>query len=373
MSDAASLPSPLFTAPHRLKLGVFHMNCTSGATPSTAEGGISPLEWGQQVRIASLADEAGLDALIPIARWRGYGGPSRFNDEQYEAIPWAAAVSAVTERISVFATAHVPLIHPVRLAKEVATIDHISGGRFCLNVVAGWNERELDMFGIELVAQEERYAVAAEWTTLLKRLWDEDEEFDFDGKYLSATGALSEPKPLQRPRVPIMSAGSSPAGVGFAAEHADICFVAADSPEALQPLVAKVKKAAADRGRSVAVWTQVGVICGDTEAEVSRQYENVVREHGDLEAVTNQMTMLMGGGGKTLDYKHDPVMLERMVAMQHAYQLYGTPEQIVKQMQQLADIGIDGLAMIWPDYESGIARFRDEVLPLAVQTGLRSG
>ncbi|MCE0763532.1 LLM class flavin-dependent oxidoreductase [Pseudonocardia kujensis] len=372
MTDAASLSSPIFTGPDRLKLGVFHMNCTGGATPSTAEGGINPLEWSQQVRIAQLADRAGFDAFIPIARWRGYGGPSKFNDEQYEAIPWAAAISALTERIAVFATAHVPLIHPVRLAKEVATLDHISGGRFCLNVVAGWNQRELDMFGVDLIPHDERYTVAGEWIRFLEKLWVETEEFDFDGTYFRSKGALSDPKPIQRPRVPIMSAGSSPAGVAFAAEYADICFAVADSPETLQPLVARIKDAAAERGRTVEVWTQVGVICGDTEDDVSRQYNHIVREHGDVEAVTNQMTMLMGGGGKTLDFKLDPAMLERMMAMQHSYQLFGTPEQIVKKMQQLADLGVDGMSMIWPDYETGIARFRDAVIPLAVQAGLRS-
>ncbi|BBG02578.1 MULTISPECIES: LLM class flavin-dependent oxidoreductase [Pseudonocardia] len=373
MTDAASHRQPLFDGLDRLKLGVFHMNCTRGATPSTAEGTISPLDWGQQVRIARLAEDAGLDAFIPIARWRGYGGPSGFNDEQYEPIPWAAGLSALTERIAVFATAHVPLIHPVRLAKEVATIDHISGGRFCLNVVAGWNKRELDMFGVDLVPQEERYEVAAEWTSFLERLWAEDEEFDVAGKYFRAERVLSAPKPIQRPRVPIMSAGSSPAGIAFAAAHADICFAAANSPEDLQPLVARIKEAAAERGRTVSVWTQAGVLCGETEAEATRRYEHVVREQGDLEAVTNQMTMLMGGDSRTLDFALDPAMLERMVAMQHAYQLFGTPEQIVKEMQQLADIGIDGLALMWPDYERGISEFRDQVLPLAVQAGLRAG
>ena len=73
MLDGTHLPSPLFTSPHRLKLGVFHMNCTRGATPTLAEGSIETLDWAQQVRIAVAAETAGLDAIIPIARWRGYG------------------------------------------------------------------------------------------------------------------------------------------------------------------------------------------------------------------------------------------------------------------------------------------------------------
>ena len=370
-ADAASLASPLFTNPSRLKLGAFHMNCTRGGTPTLGDGSIAELGWDQQVRIAQLADEAGLDAIIPIARWRGYGGPSRFNDEQYEAVPWAAAISAVTSRIVVFATAHVPLIHPVRVAKDVATIDHISGGRFCLNIVAGWNDAELAMFGIDQVPHDQRYEVAGEWTSFLKRLWDEDEEFDLEGTYFQATRAISAPKPLQRPRPPIMSAGSSPAGCDFAATHADVCFAVADSPAALRELVDSIKQRAADRSREVAVWTQVGILCGETEPDVQRQYDHYVTEQGDWEAVTNQMTMLIGGGGQTLDFQLERSMLERMIAMQHAYQLFGTPEQIVEKMGALADVGVDGLSIIWPDYERGIEQLRDAIMPLAVEAGLR--
>jgi len=371
-AHAGTLASPLFTNPSRLKLGAFHMNCTRGGTPTLGDGSIAELGWDQQVRIAQLAEDAGLDAIIPIARWRGYGGPSRFNDEQYEAVPWAAAISAVTSRIVVFATAHVPLIHPVRVAKDVATIDHIAHGRFCLNIVAGWNEAELRMFGVGQVAHDDRYRVAAEWTTFLKRLWEEAEEFDFEGEFFQSTRAISAPKPVQQPRPPIVSAGSSPAGCDFAASHADVCFAVADSPEALRELARGIKQRAADKGREVAVWTQVGIRCGDTDADVRRQYDYFVREQGDWDAVTNQMTMLIGGGGKTLDFQLDRSMLERMIAMQHAYQLFGTPEQIVDKMGALVDAGIDGLSIIWPDYERGIETLRDQVLPVAVKAGLRA-
>src|SRR4051812_48644316 len=74
-ADATTLDSALFTSPSRLKLGVFHVNCTRGGTPTLAEGSIDRLNWPQQVRIAQAAEAAGVDAIIPIARWRGYGGP----------------------------------------------------------------------------------------------------------------------------------------------------------------------------------------------------------------------------------------------------------------------------------------------------------
>lgn len=370
-ASAGTVESPVFSDHNRLKFGVFHLNCTRGGTASLGEGGIDELNWPQQVRIARLADQAGIDAIVPIGRWKGYGGPSNFNGDQYEPFPWAAAIGAVTERIAVFATAHVPLIHPVRLAKEAATIDHITGGRFCLNVVAGWNKPELDMFGVPQVAHEERYEIAAEWTTLLRMLWERDEEFDFDGKWFTSRGAISSPKPLQR-RPALMSAGSSPAGMNFAAGNADICFAASDSVDSLARTVQDIRALAAEKGRTVSVWTQVGIICGTDEADVQRQYDYWVKENGDYEAVTNQMRLLIGGGGKTLDYKLDRGMLERMIAMTHSTQLYGTPEQIVEKMAVLSATGVDGVNIIWPDYERGIAQLRDEILPLAVDAGLRA-
>jgi alkanesulfonate monooxygenase SsuD/methylene tetrahydromethanopterin reductase-like flavin-dependent oxidoreductase (luciferase family) len=371
--DATTLDSPLFTSPNRLKLGVFHVNCTRGGTPTLAEGSIDRLNWPQQVRIAQAAEAAGVEAIIPIARWRGYGGPSDFNGEQFEAFAWAAGIAAVTSRLLVFSTAHVPLAHPVQVAKEVATVDHISGGRFCLNIVAGWNTAELEMFGVGQREHDDRYAYAGEWTSFLKRLWREETPFDLDGTFFKSTSAISRPQPVQRPRPPIMSAGSSPAGRDFAATHADLCFAAgAFDPDGVRAMVDDIKGRARGHGREVSVWVQVGVLVDDTEREAKRRYEYFVEERGDRDAVRAQLQMLMGGGGQTLDFELSEEMVRAMLSWQSAYPLLGTAEQVVERMVGLTDAGVDGLAMIWVDYEEGLARLGQDVLPLAVQAGIRS-
>ena len=371
--DARSLPSSLFTSRNRLKMAAFHMNCTRGGSPTLAEGSIATLDWQQQVRIAQLADRAGLEGIVPIARWRGYPGPSRFNVEQYEVMPWAAGIAAATTDITVFATAHVPLIHPVRAAKETATIDHISHGRFCLNVVAGWNADELSMFGVTQEEHDARYTVAAEWTTFVKQLWMNPEPFDFRGSWYTSDHVVSEPKPIQRPRPPIMSAGSSPAGREFAAAHADICFAAAEDVDGLSTIAADIKSRAAEHGREVGVWATTSIVCGDTEADAQRQYDYFVHEMGDWEAVEAQVQMLMGGDAKTIDFDTSRHMQERLVACQYSYPLMGTPELIVARMLELADAGIDGITIIWYDYERGLAQLSEQILPLAVSAGLRAG
>ena len=73
-----------------------------------------------------------------------------------------------TERLMVFATSHVPTVHPLLAAKQSATIDNISAGRFGLNIVCGWFRPEIEMFGIEQQDHDARYRMADEWLTVMK-------------------------------------------------------------------------------------------------------------------------------------------------------------------------------------------------------------
>ncbi len=85
-------------------------------------------------------------------------------------------------------------------AKQAATIDNISGGRFVLNIVTGWHRDEIEMFGGKILEHEDRYDAAVEWLEIIDRLWTEDEEFDFDGKFYQIKKGYLEPKPTQEPR-----------------------------------------------------------------------------------------------------------------------------------------------------------------------------
>ena len=119
--------------------------------------------WDNVKRLTRMADTAGFEALVPVARWRGFGGVTNFNGACFETFTWAAGVGGVTDRAAVFATSHVPTIHPIVAAKQATTIDHITGGRFALNIVCGWFVPELEMFGAPIMEHDERYAYATEW------------------------------------------------------------------------------------------------------------------------------------------------------------------------------------------------------------------
>jgi alkanesulfonate monooxygenase SsuD/methylene tetrahydromethanopterin reductase-like flavin-dependent oxidoreductase (luciferase family) len=117
---------------------------------------------------------------------------------------------------------------PALLAKIAATVDVVSGGRLDFGIGAGsrtdipWARREYDAYGLPY--RDAAYAVGslAEACSVIRRLWTEDQPFDFDGSYLNLTGAFCNPKPVQRPGPPVVIGGQAAATLRVVAEHADV-------------------------------------------------------------------------------------------------------------------------------------------------------
>src|SRR5579872_3790681 len=209
---------------NRLKLGLFGANCSSGRAVTLVPERWSG-SWSDCLKLAQAADAAGIDFMLPIGRWKGYGGDTDYQGATLETVTWAAGLLATTRRITVFGTVHAPLIHPVIAAKEFVTADHIGEGRFGLNVVCGWNEGEFEMFGVAQRDHEDRYAYAEEWLDAIKAMWSRPEEFDFDGAYIKLKHVRAKPKPYGGTRPLIMNAGASPTGQAFAARNCDALFI----------------------------------------------------------------------------------------------------------------------------------------------------
>ena len=137
---------------NKLQIGLFGANCSSGRAVTLVPERWSG-SWPDNKKLAAMADDAGIDFLLPIGRWKGYGGDTDYQGTTLETVTWATGLLAATRRITVFGTVHAPIFNPVVAAKEMVTADHIGEGRFGLNIVVGWNEGEFDMFGVEQRAQ----------------------------------------------------------------------------------------------------------------------------------------------------------------------------------------------------------------------------
>src|SRR5262249_57561390 len=93
----------------------------------------------------------------------GWGGGADARGHGFETYTWAAGLAASTAKAGIFSTSHVSLNHPIVAAKQSTVIDHISNGRYALNIVTGWNQPEIDMFGAPMLPQAERHACSEEW------------------------------------------------------------------------------------------------------------------------------------------------------------------------------------------------------------------
>src|SRR6478752_6510348 len=109
---------------HRLKIGLFGPNCSSGRAVTLVPERWSG-SWPDNLKLARMADEAGLDFLLPIARGKGYGGDTDYQGATLETLTWASGLLAATQRICVFGTVHAPLLHLHIASHEFVTADHI--------------------------------------------------------------------------------------------------------------------------------------------------------------------------------------------------------------------------------------------------------
>jgi dimethylsulfone monooxygenase len=363
--------NPLFND-RKLKLGTFCSNLSGGATMSSVDG-VLKAHWPSTAAISMMADEMQLEAVVPVGRWKGFGGSTNFNGEGFECFTWAAAMAALTKNPAVFATSHVPTMHPVMAAKQAGTIDHISGGRFVLNVVTGWYRPEIEMFGAPLLEHDTRYDMAAEWIEIIKRLWISEDEFDFDGKFYNVKGAIMAPKPLQKPHPAIMAAGVSPKGRQFAAHHADVNFVnlEAHDLDSMRARVETSRKTAWDEcKREIQVWTNAYIFQGDTEADARAFYKKCVFEKGDWVGVEN-LVNTMGINSQSIPAAILQTLKEHFIAGWVGYPLIGTKEQVVDGLSILERAGFDGIVLTWPRYVEDMKRFQVETFPLLQQAGLR--
>ena len=364
--------SPILASPNPFKLACFSANIGGGLVMSDVDE-LPKATWDEQVRLVHKAEEVGFEAMIPLARWRGHGGRINPHHRSLETFTWAAGLSALTERINIFATFHVPTVHPVMAAKMATTVDHISGGRFGMNIVAGWQPDELAMFGADKRDHDERYAVADEWAQIVKQLWEAEGDSEFHGKFFEIVNAFSEPKPLQRPGPPMMSAGISPAGQDFAARHCDMIFAAIENPAKTAEKVASIKEMARERyGRELKVFGVGHITCADTDEEARAEYERVIIEHGDWDAAKVTIGKLMAHS-QTVDYESSEIrrLMEGVIRAFFAHPLTGSPETIVGQIKEMADAGLEGMAITWNDYDLGLDQYERMLHPLMVQAGLR--
>jgi dimethylsulfone monooxygenase len=354
-----------------LKIGLFGANCSSGRAVTRVPERWSG-SWQDNLRLARIADEAGIDFMLPVARWKGYGGDTDYQGTTLETLTWASGLLASTKRLTVFGTVHAPLFNPIIAAKEFVTADHIGEGRFGLNVVVGWNEDEFEMFGVKQRDHEMRYEYAQEWLDAVKRAWGPEDDFDVDGQFINLRKVRGKPKPWGGSRPLIMNAGASPTGRSFAVRNCDAFFTQA-SLTSLDETAQRVKAAkdeAQSHGREMDVYAVGVVTCRKTKKEAEEYYHHATIEHADWSAVDG----ILAKKGITLE----SVGPEQFTRERHHYAhglggllIVGDPDHVAQQLASLSRAGLRGIGLSLVNYADELPYFCDEVLPRLERLGVR--
>jgi probable F420-dependent oxidoreductase len=241
--------------------------------------GESPLQWDTLLDHARRAEELGFDSLwlsdhlfFDLAK---YGGPPE-RQGIYEPLVTLAALARTVTRPRLGTLVMCEALRPASvLAKALATLDRISGGRLDVGLGAGWYAPEYEAVGLAIPPPGERLARLAEAVEVVRGLLGGG-PLTFDGRYHRADGAVNQPPALQQPHPPVFVGGKGDRLIQLAVEHADgwnTCW--AWTPDAYRDRLDVLERACDKVGRDPAtVWRSLGLyaLCGEDGSDLERRF-----------------------------------------------------------------------------------------------------
>lgn len=167
--------------------------------------------------------------------------------------------------------------NPTLAAKVFATLDQMSRGRLCINLIAGLDNRSAEADGI-FDSKEVRYEKMDEEVQIMKRLWSSDKPIGFEGRHYRINQAI-EPKPYRKPHPPFFLGGGSAQAAEISAKHSSVHLFWGDKPEVIAQKVRDMRNLAAKHGRAekLQFGMRLQVICRDTETEAWKAADDLIR------------------------------------------------------------------------------------------------
>ena len=235
--------------------------------------GQEDVSWEQWLALASAAEDAGLEALFRSDHYLSLEAAGERGS--LDAWTTLAGLAAHTSRLRLGTlVSPATFRHPSVLAKAAATVDHISGGRVELGLGAGWMELEHRAYGFDFPPASERVARVAEQLEIVHRMWTDDAP-SFRGRYYTLEECPALPKPVQKPRPPIVVGGSALPGTARpAARFADEYNTFGAPPEEAARRRKRLDEACEAEGRdpeTLPLSVMASFLIGENEDELRRR------------------------------------------------------------------------------------------------------
>ncbi|MCS5781253.1 pyrimidine utilization protein A [Klebsiella pneumoniae subsp. pneumoniae] len=308
--------------------------------------------------IVQKAEHYHFDFALSMIKLRGFGGKTEFWDHNLESFTLMAGLAAVTSKIQIYATAATLTLPPAIVARMASTIDSISGGRFGVNLVTGWQKPEYDQMGMwpgdDYFAS--RYDYLTEYVQVLRDLWGTGRS-DFKGDYFTMNDCRVSPRPSQPMKV--ICAGQSDAGMAFSAQHADYNFALAKGQHAngLCPDRRTHDAGGGKTGRDVGSYVLFMVIADETDEAARAKWEHY-KAGADEEALawlTEQSQKDTRSGSDTnVRQMADPTSAVNI----NMGTLVGSYASVARMLDEVASVpGTDGVLLTFDDFLAGIDAF----------------
>jgi alkanesulfonate monooxygenase len=315
-----------------------------------------------------------------IAKAQDAGGFDRalvaFGSNSPESLLVTAHAASVTRNIG-FMIAHRPgFTAPTVAARQLATLDQLTGGRIAVHIITGGSDEEMRKDGDHLT-KDERYDRTSEYLDIVRQEWTSETPFDYKGKYYDVRGAFGAVKPFQKPHLPIYFGGSSDAAFPVAGKHADIYALWGETQAQVHETISRVRASAAKWGRNPRFSLSLRPVLAETEEAAWKRAKEIedrtreLREKAGLKIVGHappnagaQRLLDAAALGSRLDKRLWTGVAALTGASGNSTGLVGTPEQVADALLDYYDLGVSTFLIRGFDpLEDAIAYGRD-LIPL---------
>lgn len=313
-------------------------------------------------RLAQIAENAGFEyALSQIRFTAGYGA-----EYQHESVSFSHALLAATSKLKVIAAVLPGPWHPAVLAKQIATIDHLTHGRIAVNIVSGWFKGEFTAIGEPWLEHDERYRRSEEFIQALKGIWTQD-NFTLKGDFYRFHDYTLKPKPVQKPHPEIFQGGSSRAARDMAARVSDWYFTNGNTVEGVKAQVDDIRAKAARNNHHVKIGVNAFVVVRDTEEEARAVVQEII-DKADPEAVRAFGDAVTQAGKASPEGEGNwaKSSFEDLVQYNDGFKtnLIGTPRQVAERIVALKAVGVDLVLTGFLHFQEEVEYFGKHVIPL---------
>jgi alkanesulfonate monooxygenase len=292
-------------------------------------------------KVAKVHDEGGFDRALVA-----------FNSASPESQHLAGYAATQTKKLA-FLIAHRPgFTQPTLAARQLATLDQLTGGRIAVHIITGGADDEMAKDG-DHTTKEVRYARTSEYLDIVRQEWTSETPFDYEGRFYKVDKAFGAVKPAQKPHLPVYFGGSSDEAIPVAGKHADVYALWGETQAQVRETIARVRAAAARHGRSPGFSLSLRPVLADTEEAAWRRADEIVEQVRALRERSGQKLAdhapPNAGSQRLLQAAAQGLRLDKRLwtgvaaltgAQGNSTGLVGTPEQVADALLDYYDLGV---------------------------------